>query len=219
MNKTTSNNSTTDNVVPIQAAPKKKIGRPKKDPNAPKVKNPNMNNNPEGIGLYNPKMIDIKPGDTNNILQINLRIYDMPPIKLTDPPSVKARIAEYFQLYADYDMKPTLAGLAMALGTDRRRLWEIKVGQYKRELPPETEDYVKKAYMILENMWESYMNSGKINPVSGIFLGKNHFNYQDKTEYVVTPNTQSEMQYSEEDIRKRYMLDEAEPIETSAEDI
>ena len=33
------------------------------------------------------------------------------------------------------------------------------------------------------------MANGKINPVSGIFLGKNHFGYQDKQEYVVTPNT------------------------------
>ena len=33
------------------------------------------------------------------------------------------------------------------------------------------------------------MTSGKINPVSGIFLGKNNFGYQDKQEYVVTPNT------------------------------
>jgi hypothetical protein len=33
------------------------------------------------------------------------------------------------------------------------------------------------------------MTNGKINPVSGIFLGKNYFGYQDKQEYVVTPNT------------------------------
>ena len=36
------------------------------------------------------------------------------------------------------------------------------------------------------------MTSGKINPVSGIFLGKNNFGYQDKQEYVVTPNTLSQ---------------------------
>ena len=29
------------------------------------------------------------------------------------------------------------------------------------------------------------MQNGKINPVSGIFLGKNHFGYQDKTDVVV----------------------------------
>ena len=33
------------------------------------------------------------------------------------------------------------------------------------------------------------MLNGKINPVSGIFLGKNAWNYADKQEVVLTPNT------------------------------
>jgi hypothetical protein len=33
------------------------------------------------------------------------------------------------------------------------------------------------------------MLNGKINPVSGIFLGKNNFQYVDKQDFVVTPNT------------------------------
>ena len=33
-----------------------------------------------------------------------------------------------------------------------------------------------------------YMQNGKINPVSGIFLMKNNMGYEDKTEMVVTPN-------------------------------
>jgi hypothetical protein len=44
----------------------------------------------------------------------------------------------------------------------------------------------------MEQLWENYMQNGKINPVSGIFLGKNHYGMQDKTEYVVTPNVQQE---------------------------
>jgi hypothetical protein len=60
---------------------------------------------------------------------------------------------------------------------------------------------------MMENLWENYMQNGKINPVSGIFLGKNNFGYQDKTEYVVTPNTNSDSDYSTDDIRKRYLTD------------
>ena len=59
-------------------------------------------------------------------------------------------------------------------------------------------------------MWETYMNSGKINPVSGIFLGKNNFGYQDKQEMVLTPNAQQESDFSAEDIRKRYMIEDGE---------
>jgi hypothetical protein len=41
----------------------------------------------------------------------------------------------------------------------------------------------------MEELWETYMQNGKINPVSGIFLAKNNYGYSDKQEYVVTPNT------------------------------
>lgn len=74
-------------------------------------------------------------------------------------------------------------------------------------LPEEVTVSIKKAYSLMENMWESYMNSGKINPVSGIFLGKNNFGYQDKQEMVLTPNQQQDSDYNEDDIRKRYLVD------------
>lgn len=40
---------------------------------------------------------------------------------------------------------------------------------------------------MLNNMLESWMQNGQINPVVGIFLGKNNFNYADKTEVEITP--------------------------------
>lgn len=60
----------------------------------------------------------------------------------------------------------------------------------------------------MENLWETYMVNGKINPVSGIFLGKNNYGYQDKTEYVLTPNAGQDDDYSAEDIRKRYLIED-----------
>ena len=70
----------------------------------------------------------------------------------------------------------------------------------------------------MENLWEHYMQNGKINPVSGIFLGKNNFGYQDKTEYVVTPNTNSDSDYSTDDIRKRYAIDSPEQLSIDSTD-
>ena len=107
-------------------------------------------------------------------------------------------------------MKPTVAGMGMALGLDRRRLHEIRTGNYHTskqlsELPTMTTDSIKKAYEYMEILWENYMQNGKINPVSGIFLGKNNFGYQDKTEYVVTPNVNQDADYDADDIKKRYL--------------
>ena len=55
----------------------------------------------------------------------------------------------------------------------------------------------------MELLWENYMQNGKINPVSGIFLGKNNFGYQDKQEMVLTPNTNNEPDYDIDAIKKR----------------
>ena len=153
-----------------------------------------------------------EPGDNTRIVQTNMKFFDMPKIDLHDPEAVRQRLGEYFQIYGEADLKPTVAGMAMALGVDRRRLWEIKTGaavggQGKQYLPPETLDLVKKAYEILETTMENYANAGKINPVMAIFMMKNHFGYQDKTEYVLTPNQKNESDYDADDIRKRYLSD------------
>ena len=54
-------------------------------------------------------------------------------------------------------------------------------------------------------LWENYMQNGKVNPVAGIFLGKNNYGYQDTTEYVLTPNQQNDSDYDADEIRDRYI--------------
>ena len=159
--------------------------------------------------------LNLEEGDNAKFLGVNIALFNMSKIDMHDPMAVQERLKEFFALYAENDMKPTVAGMAMALGMDRRRLWEIKVGaqttnRWIEDLPIEVKDSIKKAYSLMENLWESYMNSGKINPVTGIFLGKNNFGYQDKQEMVLTPNTQNESDFSEDDLRKRYMIEDGE---------
>ena len=159
--------------------------------------------------------LNLEQGDNTKYLSLGMELFKLPPIDLREPEQVEKRLGEFFEIHARYDMKPTVAGMGMALGLDRRRLWEIKTGNFGTqkslsELPTLTKDSIKKAYEYMEILWENYMQNGKINPVSGIFLGKNNFGYQDKTEYVVTPNTNSDSDYSTEDIRKRYAIDSQE---------
>ena len=150
-----------------------------------------------------------EPGDNAKYINVSLQLFNLPSIDLKDPEQVQARLNEYFNIQFDADVKPTVAGMAMALGMDRRRLWEIRadVANRNQDLPTLTRDYIKRAYDFMENLWENYMQNGKINPVSGIFLGKNNFGYQDKTEYVVTPNVHNDSDYSKEDIMARYSID------------
>jgi hypothetical protein len=149
------------------------------------------------------------PGDNAKYISVNLQLFNLPSIDLHKPELVQERLSKYFEIHFEADMKPTVAGMAMALGIDRRRLWEIKAGVQDRnqDLPYETRDSIKKAYDFLETLWENYMHNGKINPVSGIFLAKNNFGYQDKVEHVLTPNMNNSTDYSAEDIKARYLSD------------
>ena len=155
--------------------------------------------------------LNVQPGDNTKYVLLGAKLFNLPPIDLKDPEQVNNRLNEFFQIHAEADMKPTVSGMGMALGLDRRRLWEIKSGVQDRnqDLPTSTRDSIKRAYEYMEILWENYMQNGKINPVSGIFLGKNNFGYQDKTEYVVTPNVNNDSDYSADDIRRRYLTDSA----------
>ena len=163
-----------------------------------------------GNNILTDAALNVAPGDNAKYVMLGARLFNLPPIDLKDPEQVTNRLNEFFQIHAEADMKPTVSGMGMALGLDRRRLWEIKTGNSKAmDLPTMTSDSIKKAYEYMEILWENYMQNGKINPVSGIFLGKNNFGYQDKTEYVVTPNVNNDSDYNADDIRKRYITDSA----------
>ena len=165
----------------------------------------------------------LEEGDNTKFLSLGMELFRLPKIDLTVPEQVEDRLNLFFEIHARYDMKPTVAGMGMALGLDRRRLWEIKTGNYGTqkslsELPTLTKDSIKKAYDYMEILWENYMQNGKINPVSGIFLGKNNFSYVDKQEHVITPNTHSDSDYSADDIRKRYLSDSDTQLLTDSDE-
>ena len=187
-----------EELAPVEkeTKPKKKKGKPRGG-NSPVI----------GMNGY-----DLEPGDNTKFLMVQMELFNMPNIDLENVEEVQQRLSDYFALYARNDMKPTVAGMALALnGKSRQWLWAVCNNQPVNGqgspilLPPEVTDTIKRARFLLENLWESYMSSGKVNPVAGIFLGKNNFGYQDKTEYVLTPNTNTDNDYSADEIRERYI--------------
>lgn len=154
----------------------------------------------------------VEPGDNARFMTVQMAIFNMPDIDMENVEEVQARLNEFFALYTAHDMKPTVAGMALCLnGMSRQTLRAIATDAptggagYKTALPPEVAATIKKAYKLMENLWETYMTGGKVNPVAGIFLGKNNYGYQDKTEYVLTPNAGQESEYSADEIRERYI--------------
>lgn len=171
-------------------------------------------------------MLSVEEGDNTKYLSLNVELMNMPNIDMENVSEVQKRLSDYFTLYGRYDTKPTVAGMAIALnGHSRQWLWAVvhnaPLGGMGNTctLPPEVTDSIKKAYFLMENLWENYMQNGKVNPVAGIFLGKNNYGYQDKTEYVLTPNQQNDNDYSADEIRQRYIqADQQKRLSTSDSD-
>ena len=157
--------------------------------------------NPKGVNAYSA----IKTDD--NITALMVQIMTWPDVNLQDAQQVQQRIADYIIFCNSHEIRPGIAGMAASLGIERKRLWDIKngiVNKYsdKYNVPKSVQDVVKKAYDTMEAMWEYSMQSGKINPPCGIFLGKNNFGYQDVVDYNITPKQDTSVLPSE-DLQKR----------------
>ena len=133
--------------------------------------------------------MDINPGDNSKYLSHALVIANLPPIDHKDVKQVEQRIQEYFQLCAENDLKPTVAGYCMAIGVSRMTISNWRNGVHRADTH---QSVICKGYDVLEALWQDYMMNGKINPVSGIFLGKTLHGYVEKQEVVITPNTQGD---------------------------
>ena len=125
----------------------------------------------------------VNPGDNARITQENLNFMTLPKIDASDRKQVEERIMYYFRTCIEQDIKPGVAGLCLALGISRQT-WQVwgagKARDYK--------DIVERSRLLMESILEQYMLNGKINPVTGIFMLKNHFGYRDQSEVVLTPN-------------------------------
>lgn len=127
----------------------------------------------------------VQPGDNRKFIRHALGHLDLPPIDIADDKAVKERVDWYFNQCIEDDMKPTVMGLCNSLGIDRRTIYGWHTGTSRAKTHSVI---IKRAYKFLEELWEDYMLNGKVNPASGIFLGRNHWGYQDQVNVVVTPN-------------------------------
>lgn len=155
-----------------------------------------------------------EPGDNSKYIKHAMAMWDWPRLTFTDNEEVKKRTAMYFNLCEQNDMKPSVEGLALAYGINRKMLWKYANGVDSAFIPEECRDTLKKAYTIINGMMADYMQNGKINPVAGIFLMKNNMGYTDQTEVVITPNTPLGDNPSAPALADKYM----NVIEASAEE-
>ena len=145
-----------------------------------------------------------EPGDNSKYLRHSMEIMKWEQPDMTNKEQVENRIAQYFALCDKNDMKPSVEGLAFAFSTTRKTLWCWVNGIESSHIPDDVRNTIKKAYTLLNNLMVEYMQNGKINPVSGIFLMKNNMGYMDQSEIVITPNNPLGSEEAPETITQKY---------------
>lgn len=146
----------------------------------------------------------MQKGDNSKILRHNFRLYSLVKVDMKNLEQITNRITEYIEICTEDDARPTVEGLALALGINRRTLWKYA---YSDDFSASDviRDTLKKAYDFLNVYMVDLMYSNKINAINGIFLMKNNFDYKDKSEVVLTPNTQNTE--NPEDVKNKYLLE------------
>ena len=136
--------------------------------------------------------LDLSPGDNATYIQLGQELHSLDSVDVHNPHELDKRIKKFFQICADFDTKPAVSGMGIALNLDRRRLWEIATDSPSNNLivvnmPKDCRELIKRAYQLLEFQLENYLLNGKINPTSGVFLACNHYNYRDVRQVDVVP--------------------------------
>ena len=168
---------------PINDKPDKR-GNHSKEPRYPKDEN-GVRRPSEKQLAHQQKFKDLRSYDRDkdvaSIIGAFAEIASKPRIDTRNAEEVEDAIIDYLKVCAERNIKPTVEGMATALGTNRVSLWKWENGEIKR--PQEVIDVVTYYKSVINALHIQYMEENKINPVSGIFIAKNNFaNYRDQQE-------------------------------------
>lgn len=109
---------------------------------------------------------------------------------------LEQRLRWFFQWCIDHQRRPTVELMALACGTSRQNLWKWEqAGGAKGEV-------VSRAKQTLAALMETWMIEGRINPVSAIFLLKNHHAYKDQYEFQAQPQERIYQGLSPEEVAR-----------------
>lgn len=114
---------------------------------------------------------------------------------------IAERLEHYFERTLGGGKLPTVESMCLALGYDRKTIWEWETGGAGST--PFRCNVIKKAKHIIASYDANLVAEGKLNPVTYIFRSKNFYGMRDQVEHVVTPNNPLGDATSPEEIKKR----------------
>lgn len=113
------------------------------------------------------------------------------------PNTIRTACDTYFDLCEEDGVKPSVAGLSVALGVSRDTL----LSWVRGEISLESADVVKEYFSLIEIFDETSIKDNRTNAVSGIFMMKNNHGYKDE----VVTKVIDEREISNEEIERKYL--------------
>lgn len=129
-------------------------------------------------------------GENSRTLLNALEGAKRPRVDTRDVQAIEQRISEYLQYCIEKDVAPSVQGCVNWLGINIKTLERWYAGAVGS---PEHQRAAARIYGILQDVWAQKMDTGTINPVSGIFISKAMFGYRDQQEIVIHDGSQNQL--------------------------
>ena len=131
-------------------------------------------------------------------------IYEYKQPRVKSDEELAERLDDYFMRCAENGQIPTVEEMCLSTGYSYWTCHDWETGKNKG-FSSETSQIIKKAKEMLKTFDAKLVVSGKLNFLAYCFRAKNYYGMSDKTEYILTPNTNPDNDYNAEDIRQRYL--------------
>lgn len=128
--------------------------------------------------------------------------------KFNNADEMEIIIEDYFQDCAELCLRPTIRGLAAALGTTYTSLSEWENGSRDAQLGTRCSLIIKNAKTFIAEYDEVLALEGIDNPILFMFRSKNYYGMKDKTELEVAPKQKLIQELSPDEIARRIAKNE-----------
>lgn len=156
---------------------------------------------------------DVEPAEMKSMVFSMEKLRELPEINPNDPEQLEERIRYFFTWCAENHLRPGVELMALSIGVTRKTLWKWEqAGGTKGEI-------IAKSKQVLAALTEQWGMTGKINPVTLIFLLKNHFAYRDTVELQASTTTPLDSLPTKEEITKRIPTIQQTEAEPGIDDI
>lgn len=145
---------------------------------------------------------NVEPGEIGQVVRNFEALWNLPPVHKNEPEKARERITEYFEFCQQADRKPSVEGLALALGTSRQTLWIWE------QSGGEIGEIVGRAKTLINAMLTDFAMNSKISPVYGIWLQKNHFGYSETKQIEIVPHQENHKTLEEQIVENNLVWDD-----------